>query len=159
LRRLLKFLHTLGAIGFMGAMACLLVLITLAPQPTAPAGYAQMFAAMADILKWIFLPSLVVTVIAGLLAIAVNYAFHEAGWAWIKAATGILIFEGGLHILGPIEEEAKRSAGALAAPLDPHTLAQLLASERNTLWVLLAVAAANVALGVWRPRLPQIRVE
>ena len=157
MRRLLKFLHTIGAIGFMGAMASLLVLITLAP-PSAPAGYAQMFAAMADILKWVFLPSLVLTVIAGLLAIAVNYAFHEAGWAWIKAATGILIFEGGLHILGPIEDEAKRSAGALAAPLDPHALARLFASERNTLWVLLAVAAANVALGVWRPRLPRIPV-
>jgi hypothetical protein len=158
LRRLLKFLHTLGAIGLMGSMACLAALISVAPSPTSLAAYASMLGAMAHILSWIFLPSLVATLIAGLLAIAVNYAYHEAGWAWIKAGTGILIFEGGLHVLGPIQEEAKRSASALAGPLDPTTLAKLFDAERNTLWVLLAVSAANVALGVWRPRLPKIPV-
>jgi uncharacterized membrane protein len=157
LRRLLKFFHTLGAIGLMGAMACLLVIISLAP-PKSLAAYAFMVGAMADVLKWVFLPSMVLTLIAGLLAIAVNYAYHEAGWAWIKAGTGILIFEGGLHVLGPIQDEAKRTAGALASQLTPATMSGLFTSERNTLWVLLAVSAANVALGIWRPRLPQIPV-
>jgi hypothetical protein len=148
----------MGAIGLMGAMAALVVLMSFAPPPTSLAAYAWMFGAMADIAAWIFLPSLVLTLIAGLLAIAVNYAYHDAGWAWAKAATGILVFEGGLHVAGPIQEEAKRSAGALAGRLDPATLTGLFASERNTLWVLLAVATANVALGIWRPRLPRIPV-
>ena len=142
----------------MGAMACLLVILCFAPSPTSRAGYAALLGAMADILQWVFLPSLVLTLIAGLLAIAVTYAYHDAGWAWVKAATGILIFEGGLHILGPIQDAAKRSANALAGQMAPATTAAMFDAERNTLWVLLAVAAANVALGIWRPRLPQIPV-
>jgi hypothetical protein len=37
-------------------------------------------------------------------------------------------------------------------------MARLLNSEENTLWLLLAVSVANIALGVWRPRLPKIPV-
>jgi len=145
----------MGAIGLMGAMAALLVVLIFAPTPRSPEAYALLLQAMAEIAAWILMPSMAITVIAGLLAIAVNPAFHEAGWAWMKAATGILIFEGGLHAAAPIQEEAKRSAAALAAKVDPAMIEKLFAAQRNTLWVLLAVAAANVALGVWRPRLPQ----
>jgi hypothetical protein len=31
-----------------------------------------------------------------------------------------------------------------------------LGAERGTLWILLTVAAANVVLGVWRPRLGRL---
>ncbi len=51
MRRLLKFLHTMGAIGLMGAMACLLVLMSVSPPPTDMAGYATMRAAMAAIAR------------------------------------------------------------------------------------------------------------
>jgi hypothetical protein len=112
-----------------------------------------MRGAMAAIAAWVVFPSLVLTLIPGLLAIAVAPAFHEAGWAWIKAATGILIFAGSLHALAPIQEEARRSAEALARGLDPATLAGVSGGETGTLWLLLAVATANVVLGVWRPRL------
>jgi hypothetical protein len=88
IRRLIKFLHTIGAIGLMGAMACLIVLLGLAPKPTLVSEYALMSAAMSSIVTWIFLPSLALTLIAGLLAIAVNRAYHSAGWAWAKISTG-----------------------------------------------------------------------
>jgi hypothetical protein len=97
-----------------------------------------------------FLSSFSLTLIAGLLAIAVNPAYHNAGWAWVKLATGILVLSGSLQALGPIQEEAKRSAGALARQLDPE-------ANIGALWVLLAVSTANVGLGVWRPRLTQMR--
>ncbi len=95
---------------------------------------------------------MVVTIITGLLAIAVHSPFHDAGWAWAKAATGILMFEGGLHVIGPIQEEAKRGASVLVGALDPASVATLLTAESQTLWVLLAVSVANVVFGVWRPR-------
>jgi hypothetical protein len=142
----------------MGAVASLLAMMSFAPPPTSLAKYALMLRAMDEIASWIFLPSLTLTLIAGLLAIAVNPAFHEAGWAWAKAATGILIFEGGLHALGAIQEEAKRSVSAVAGQLDATTVVGLFHAERNTLWVMLAVTTANVALGVWRPRFPRIPV-
>jgi hypothetical protein len=148
----------MGAIGLMGAVASLLVLMSFAPPSTTSlAGYALMRGAMAEIVTWIFFPSLALTLIAGLLAIAANRAFHNAGWAWVKLATGVLIFEGGLvYILSPMQDEAKRSASALAGRLDPATLAGSDRAEWGTLWVLLAVMTANVVLGVWRPRLTRI---
>jgi uncharacterized membrane protein len=154
-RRLLKFLHTLGAAGLMGGMAALGVVFMFAPASMATVGVVPLIDAMAKIAAWVVAPSMVLTVIAGLLSIAVTPGFHEAGWVWAKAATGILVLEGVLHVLGPIQEEAKRGAGALAAGAD---LSRLIAAEGNTLWVLLAVSAANIALGVWRPRLPSIPV-
>lgn len=158
MRRLLKFLHTIGAIGLMGAMACLIVLLGFVPKPTSLPEYAMMTAAMGGIATWVFFPSLALTLIAGLLAIAANRAYHNAGWAWAKLATGILIFEWGFTaILGPLQEEAELSARALAGGLDPATLTASIGSERNSLWVLLAVAVANVVLGVWRPRLTSLQ--
>jgi hypothetical protein len=154
MRRLMKFLHTIGAIGLMGSMASLIVLLGFVPKPTSLPEYVLITAAMSGVVTWVFFPALALTLIAGLLAIAVNRAYHSAGWAWAKLATGILIFEGGFTaILGPLQEQAELSARALAGTGDPATLAASLAAVRSSLWVLLAVAAANVILGVWRPRL------
>lgn len=153
MRRMLKFMHTMGAIGLMGAMACLLVLLSFIPDPASLPEYAGMRAAMGGIATWILFPSLGLTLIAGLLAIAVTRAFHSAGWALAKLASGILVFEWGfVAVLGPIQEEAEMSARAMAGEVDPATLAASLGAEWNSLWVMLAVATANVILGVWRPR-------
>jgi uncharacterized membrane protein len=153
MRRLLKFLHTMGAIGLMGAMACLLVLVIVAPPPTSLAEYASLYGAMAKIASWILFPSLALTLVGGLLAMAWNNAFLEAGWVWAKLGTGVLIFEGGLvYVQGPIKEEAERSAAALAGHPDAAIPLGSYGAEPYSLWLLLAVAAANVVLGVWRPR-------
>ena len=161
MRRLLKFLHTMGAVGLLGSMASLLVLLGVAPPRTALAGYAAVRGAMDAVATWIFLPSLGLSLMAGLLAIAVNRAFHNAGWAWAKLATGVLLFEGGLQgVEAPMRDEAERSAAALAGGGDPVTLAaalgQSIGTERAVLWVLLAVATVNVVLGIWRPRLTRL---
>ncbi len=112
MRRLMKFLHTMGAIGLMGAMACLIALLSVTPPPAILSGYAQMRGAMAAVATWVFLPSLALMLVAGLLAIALNRAFHQAGWAWVKLATGVLMFEYGfVGVQGPMQREAERSAG------------------------------------------------
>jgi uncharacterized membrane protein len=155
-RRLLKFLHTLAASGLTGAIAALAVVMILAPASTSAPGYLPIMVSMAKIAAWSSCPSMVLTIITGLLSIAATPGFQDAGWVWAKAATGILILEGGLHVLGPIQDEAKRGADALASGPDAGGAASLLTSEVNTLWVLLAVSIANIALGVWRPRFPRI---
>ncbi len=147
----------MGAIGLIGAMASLLVLSSVAPPPTALAGYTAVRGAMSTISSWIFLPSLGLSLMAGLLAIAFNRAYQNAGWAWVKLVTGLSLFEGGLQgIQGPMQTEAEQSAAALAGHADVASLTLSLGAERGTLWVLLAVAIANVVLGIWRPKLSRI---
>lgn len=153
MRRLMKFSHTIGAIGMMGAMASLLVLLCFLPEPTAVAEYARMRQGMAAISNWIFFPSLVITLVGGLLAMAVTRAYQDAGWVLLKLASGILVFEGGLvAIHGPIGREAALSAQVLSNGANAAKLGASLGSEWMALWVMMAVSAANVALGVWRPR-------
>lgn len=157
MRRLLKFLHTIGAIGLMGGMASLLAMLSFLPPATSLAEYASVRGAMASVATWIFFPSLGLTLISGLVAIAVSRGYHSAGWAWAKALSGILLFESGfVGVLGPMQQEAERSAAALSGKVDPASLAASLAAERNTLWILIAVAAFNVAFGIWRPRLTRL---
>ena len=147
----------MGSAGLLGAMASLVVMLSLSPAPSALTGYAAMRGAMGAVATWIFLPALAVTLMSGLLAMALNRAFLNAGWAWVKLATGVLMFEGGLvYVQGPMKQEAEQSARALAGLVDPAVLAVSLTGERGTLWVLLAVATANVALGIWRPRILRI---
>ena len=156
-RLLMKFLHSMGAIGMMGAIAALLVLIRLVPKPLSLPEHASAYRAMADIANYILYPSMVVTVIAGLLAIAINRGFHNAGWAWVKMASGILVFEGSLvSIIGPIGAEARRSSEALLGQIDPATLVSIEGSLGASLWVMLGVSTANVVFGIWRPRLTRI---
>ncbi len=91
------------------------MLLSWVPPPASLSEYALLRGAMGTIATWVFFPSLAVTLIAGLLAIAFHRGFHNAGWAWLKAATGILIFEGGfVGVIGPMQREAERSAKALA---------------------------------------------
>ena len=112
---------------------------------------------MGGIATWIFLPSLGLVLISGLLAIALNPAYHSAGWAWAKLLSGVLVFEWGFAaVQGPMQEEAELSAKVLAHEADPAALAASLGAEWNSLWVLLAVATANVILGIWRPRLTRL---
>ncbi|MDX2266398.1 MAG: hypothetical protein NW215_15665 [Hyphomicrobiales bacterium] len=154
MKRFLKFAHTLGAVGLMGAAACLLVLLRFLPDPSALAEYAQMRAGMAAVSKWVFMPSLTLTLLAGLLSMAATKGFQDAGWVLIKLATGVLVFEMGLvGVDGPMGKEAALAAEALKGNAGAGKLGASLGSEATTLWLLMGVSVANVALGVWRPRL------
>ena len=147
----------MGAVGLMGAMLCLLVLSAVAPPRTALAAYAATRASMAALATWMFLPSLGLCLISGLLSIAVTRAFHNAGWAWVKMLSGILLFEFGLQgVQSPIQDAAEQSAAALAGHADASAVMVSLGTERAVLGVLLAVATANVVLGIWRPRLTRL---
>lgn len=155
MRRLLKFLHTVGAAGLTGSAAAMAIVLMLIPMGGAG---DPMLAGMAKIAAWVLGPSMLITVIAGLLAMAANPAYLDVGWVWAKLATGILIIEGSLHILGPLDAAAKRSVEAVAAS-DAAGAARLFSSEANTLWIIFGVSIANIALGVWRPRFPTYRVK
>ena len=172
-RYILKFLHTLGAIGLLGAMAALLVMLSDLSLPSESLDvYVAQRVTMAHIAEWLLLPSLGVTLVAGLFSMAFVKGFHNAGWAWLKLATGVVMFEGTLlGIQGPMEAEAERalavalsadtvsaSTGSAAVVVESSTqLAANLPAEWNSILVLGFVALVNVAVGVWRPRFQRRR--
>lgn len=156
--RLMKFLHTMAAIGLLGSIVCLLVIQAILP-PTSPdtlVSYAETRKAMAAIARYVFLPSLALTLVTGLMSIALNRAYKTSGWALTKLATGILMFEGGLiGVEGPMRNEAERAREALTGTSELSALAANPSGEAIALWVMFVVATLNVALGVWRPnRIP-----
>ncbi len=156
--RLMKFLHTMVAIGLMGAMVCLLVVFGFLPEPVNALGeYASLRAVMGAIATYVFFPALGLTLLSGLMSIALSRAFRNAGWALAKLVSGIVLFEGGLiAVQGPIAREASLAARALAGEVDVALLGLNATSEWYALWVLMAVATFNVVFGVWRPSLKRI---
>jgi hypothetical protein len=153
LQRLIKMLHEIGAIGVVGSFATCLVLVLKGPtQPLA--AYAAVRQAIALISQWLLLPSLAMVLISGLLAIAATSAFHNAGWAWVKALLGLSMFEGTLvTVNASARRAAELAAMAVSGPGDAAQLAQVLRTERGGLWLLLTLSLVNLVLAVWRPRL------
>ncbi len=154
MKRLLKFLHTVATIGLTGGLACYIVLLATAPEPITVDGYAALRAGIAAVCKWLVLPSLVVVLTSGLLAIAAHRPYQGARWAWLKAALGLAMFEGTLGgVQGPAERGAVIAAQAAAGEIDPQAMAGLIGDEWNALWFILGLSIANVAIAIWRPRL------
>lgn len=153
MRRTLKFIHTMAAIGMMGALAAHIVLLATAPPLTSFAEYAAVRQGIAAIAEWILFPSLGLVLVSGLLSMTTLGIFHDAPWAWVKLLTAVLVFEHTLlSVQGPAVRFAELSAAAVGEPLDPKLAARLMDNEWGALWVILALATANVVLGVWRPR-------
>lgn len=145
----------MGAIGMLGSMVCLMVVLALMVDPNDDlTTYAAQRGVMNAVAGWILLPALGITIVSGLLSMAVVKGYHNAGWAWLKLATGVVMFEGTLlAIQGPIEAESLRLARVLEEEgVGVIDLAATATAEWQSLWVLAAVAVANVGLGIWRPR-------
>ena len=147
-RRGLKALHEISAIGVGGGLASCLT-INFVASGASPADYVVARQAIAAVARYVLMPSLALVLISGLLAIAATRGFHSAGWAWVKALLGLSLFEATLLTVGASHEQAELAATAA----DPALLSSLLHSERNTLWLLLALTVVNVVLAVWRPKL------
>lgn len=153
MKRFVKFLHTLGSIGFMGALAAQMVLLSMTPAPTELAQYALMREAIAAVGLWVLFPSLAIVLMSGLLAIGINRAFHDVGWVWAKLALGIIVFEGTLvAVHGPAQRAAERATAALAGEIDPAALLVPTHNEWGAMGMIMFVAVVNVVFGVWRPR-------
>ncbi len=143
-----KTVHDLASITFGGALVACIVLNQMVPRDTL-AEFAAARALHAAIAQYLLVPSMAVVVLSGLLALAATRAYMGAGWAWLKALLGLGVFEATLVVVGSKEKQA----ALVAAYTDTAQLDTLLRSERNTLWLLVVLAAINVVLAVWRPRL------
>jgi len=152
-RRLIRFLHEIGAIGVLGSLAACVVLVATAPADSTVA-YAATRHGIEAVSRWLLVPSLLLVIVSGLLAIIATRPYMDAGWVWVKALLGISMFEGTLlTISASSRRAAELSAQAAAGQGDPAQLAEVLRTEWGGLWILIAVSVANIVLAVWRPRL------
>ena len=149
MRKLLKFGHTMTAIGFLGSIAVLWVFHQQLPAPgEALEIYSAQRQTMGRISSRVLMPSLLITLLFGLASMTAEPVFHSAPWAWGKLATTVLMLEGSLlGIHSPMKKEAALADNALVGDL-----AMQSSAEQWSLVIIGSVAAANVALGVWRPR-------
>ena len=154
MRKLLKFGHTMTAIGFLGSIAVLWVFHQQLPAPgEALEIYSAQRQIMVSISSLVLMPSLLITLLFGLASMAAVPGFHSAPWAWGKLATTVLMLEGSLlGIQSPIKREAALAASALSDETLVAGLALKVDAEQWSLILIGLVATANVALGVWRPR-------
>ncbi len=151
LKKPMKALHELGAIGVTGSFATCLILFMTAPRNSLNA-YAVTCQAIATIAQWLLVPSLALVLVTGLLAMILNSVYLEAGWAWLKALLGIGIFEGTLQtVVAGARRAAELSVLATSGHGDPAQLSQLLRAESNGLKLLLLLCLVNIVLGIWRP--------
>lgn len=153
MRKVLKILHTLAACGLIGGLLGYMILLTAGPQDT-PAAYADLRASIAVISTYVLLPSLGVALVSGVLSMAAHTPFLGMRWAWVKAVSGILMFKGVLTVIGAKADHAAAVSRRIAnGEVSAEVLEAAIAYEWLTLWTVLALSAANVVLGVWRPRL------
>ena len=153
MRQLMKFLHTVSSAGIVGGLLAYGLILTFAPQGT-PQDYADMRQTISAICQYMIMPALGISLVTGLLAMAVHRPFQELRWVWVKALLGISMFEATLAIIQAKGADAARISAKIAAgePLQ-QDLALTISSEWTTLGAIMAISLANYVLGVWRPAL------
>lgn len=137
----------------MGAAAAQLVL-SLHAEGLPPARYAEMRHGILLLSEWVLIPSLLVVLVSGLLAMAAHPPYTRAGWVLVKAATTILVLEGTLvAVQGPAQTAAALAAEIAAGDTSrAGALPRVLRHERGGLAVILFLSVVNIALAVWRPK-------
>ena len=160
MQRLMKFLHVMGAIGMIGALAAILVVHASLPPATDVDAYVQMREVLDDLARYLLFPSLGLVLFSGLMSMSLGKFFTGAPWAWAKLALGVVMFEGTLFaVQGPMQREAELARRVMEGSADAAELGLSLQSEWGSVWVILLVAVANVVLGVWRPRFQRPRAQ
>ncbi len=149
----LKILHTLSAFGFTGGILAYMLLAEYGPVPAPSQEFADVRAAIYLTTRWIVMPSMLIVAVSGLLAMAVHHPFQNALWVWLKALSGLLVFKATLaSVDGPARRAAKAAADAANGDITATALERAVIDHWGALWALLVLSAANVVLGVWRPR-------
>ena len=148
LRLTAKALHDIASIAFGGGLVACLVINLIASRMSISefAASRQVFAAIA---QYVLIPAVAVVALSGLVAMMATRGYQDAGWAWVKAVLGISVLVATFRVVG----SSTTSSELAAVAADPGALAVLLRSERNMLWLLIALCVVNVVLAVWRPKM------
>ncbi len=156
MRRLLKFLHVIGAVGVTGGLATFMLMLTHGPGPDSVDAYAAVRRAVSAVSTWIIVPGMGLVVLSGLLSLTVHPPFRRARWVWVKLASGLAVVALTLVSLDwTARKAAEVATQASAGAISVADMQSAIADPWVAWWTLLILAAVNVSMAVWRPRLGQ----
>ncbi len=153
MRPLLKFVHLLSVVGFIGALVVALVQAANAPTTTAEA-FATARESILAACNMVALPALLLVITSGMLLMVTAPGFIDARWVWAKGLIGFVLAAVAFAAWLPAVNQLASTATS-AAFGNPILRAQDAAAQAEWIWglVTLVLALAAVALAVWRPRL------
>jgi hypothetical protein len=152
-KNLLKLLHYASLAGLGGGMVVILVLLETI-DATSPASVAGMHAAIALLCGALVVPSLVVSLLTGMLLVVARPQLISARWVWAKAFVGVIVAVTILAGFQPLVIAlASMSATGALGDAPPGPLASVVEAERWAAYLSLATVVAAMAIAVWRPRL------
>jgi Predicted integral membrane protein (DUF2269) len=153
--RLIKLVHILSVIGFVGGLAASMVVADVADSapPTALAALRMAIAAVGETLV---VPSLVMLVLTGMLLVVARPHLVSARWIWAKAVLSVAIAGIALAVVQPAVTRAAVLAAeaALGSPA-LQAMGRAFSAEQIGGAVNLLLALVAIALALWRPRLGQ----
>lgn len=156
MKQAVKFLHIVSSCGLIGALLGHVLILWHAPQANAE-HYASLREAISLIAQYILVPSLGLALVSGLVALIVHHPYQSRRWVWVKAVMGFLMFESTLAVTQSkavaAADFAQRIARGENVAETQRLLAEAIQSEWTVLYALLALALAQTAIGVWRPKL------
>lgn len=153
--RLIKLIHFLAIIGFVGGLASSLVLADFAGN--APPGVlAALRQSIVMVAEALVVPSLIVLVVSGMLLVVARPHLIGARWVWAKALVTLVIASIALLVVQPAITRAAVLAaeGSLGSP-SLAAMTQAFSAEQLGGATNLALALVAIGLAVWRPRLGQ----
>jgi len=150
MRKTVKIIHTLAACGMIGGLVGYLVLLRFGARAT-PAQYADLRQAISVICDYLVVYSMGVTIVSGFVSMAVHKPFRDLGWVWLKALTAIGIFEATMAAVRTKASFAAEVSMKIASGEAPATALEDIDREWGAVAVVIALAVANVVVGVWRP--------
>ena len=158
MRAFLKFLHTVTGLGLIGGIVAYMLVLMAAPEITAIEQHLALRTSLEKVSTWLLMPSMLLVIVSGLLAMALTNAYKSAGWVWAKLLSGVVVFEATLaSVDAPAQRAAKVYADAAAGTIDAQRVAELVHDEWVAWWILFGLGVFNIAVGVWRPKFKKNR--
>jgi hypothetical protein len=153
--RLIKLVHYLALIGFVGGTAAALVLADFAGNAP-PSLVPVLRLSILAVGESLMLPSLIVLVVSGMLLVVARPRLVRARWVWAKALLALAVVSIVLAVVQPAITRAAALAAeaSLGAPAS-EALRQAFSAEQIGGAGSLLLALIAIVLAIWRPKLGQ----
>jgi hypothetical protein len=150
LRKVALTVHVTTSVGWLGAVACFLVLSILGLARVDPRTAGGAYIAMRDITWWLIVPLCIGTLISGVVqSLGTSWGLFRHYWVFIKLLLTALATVVLLAHTRPIDHVANIAVGSSLSRLELRDLRVQLVGDAAA---AIAVLLATTVLSVFKPR-------